>query len=263
MILGIWAVVSGLEWLSNRGLLEPKGLFDWSVVGSRAGFISNRPINRLVSSTNLFILMQMLRVGSGLFIILMAMNAYTFLALLSIAVCCCFTVQRCYFGSDGSDQMGLIVSVGGMLIAAGNAWGNVGISLSGIVLITGQLLLSYFVAGVAKLISRIWRHGEAITGIMATEVYGHRQFGAVVKEYRIIALTLSWLTIALEVSFPCVVVVPLTLALVILCMALIFHIGNAVFMGLNTFALSFPAAYPAVVATNIIINNSKLLHYSS
>jgi len=116
---------------------------------------------------------------------------------------------------------------------------------AGLVLIAVQCLLSYVVAGTAKLLGASWRAGTAPGEILATATHGT----ALAARWctPIASRAAAWLTIAFELGAPVLVFVgpPGVTAYVLL--ALGFHAGIALTMGLNNFVWSFWAAVPAVV----------------
>lgn len=139
-------------------------------------------------------------------------------------------------------------------MAAGSVLADKGIVAAGLTLIVGQSLLSYFIAGFTKLISSVWRNGEAVRGVMRTEAYGHPVASRIIRKNPGLGVVLGWTVISLELCFPFVIVLPMPAAICLLGVAAVFHILNAIFMGLNTFALSFPASYPAIITLNHYIH---------
>ncbi|MBX3021939.1 MAG: hypothetical protein KF799_09710 [Bdellovibrionales bacterium] len=105
-----------------------------------------------------------------------------------------------------------------------------------------QVLLSYVVAGVAKLREPEWRDGRALMQFTAGGLGG----GSVLVA-RAPALW-SWLVIAFECSFPLALLGP-TMCLGYISAALVFHIANFYIFGLNRFVFVWLAAYPALYAS--------------
>ena len=61
-------------------------------------------------------------------------------------------------------------------------------------------------------------------------------------------IILGWAVIVFEVSFPLVLLTPLSIAIGILAIGVMFHLGSAAVMGLNSFVWPFPATYACVLA---------------
>ncbi|MFF4189763.1 hypothetical protein [Nonomuraea sp. NPDC001831] len=151
-----------------------------------------------------------------------------------------FSLLRCGYGADGADQMLIIVCTGALLAQSGIP----AVRSAGLWFVTGQLVLSFVVAGMAKLSGEEWRSGKAICGILSTERYGMPALAGVLTRHGSLSRLLGWGVIVFEASFFMVLfgVEPLTLAY--LGAGLAFHAGVAATMGLNNFLLSFAPAYP-------------------
>src|ERR1700754_4213072 len=117
-----------------------------------------------------------------------------------------------------------------------------------VIFIAAQAVLSYFTAGVAKLISPIWRRGEAMPAILGTYIHGLAPVSRVMASRPALGFVLGWTVILFEVSFPVVLIAPESVAVAILGVGLTFHLVSAVLMGLNSFVWPFPATYACVLA---------------
>jgi hypothetical protein len=113
--------------------------------------------------------------------------------------------------------------------------------------IAAQAWLCYFVAGSSKLTTKSWRHGEAVTSILSTVMWGNRHSARAFRGHRTVGYLVCWATMLFECSIPLTLVVPLPVTVALLGIALAFHIGAAIEMGLNNFVWMFPATYPAII----------------
>lgn len=147
---------------------------------------------------------------------------------------------------DGSDKMGQIVSVAGLIGAIGVAHGDGAVAFAGVLLAGGQLTLCYLVSGVAKLLRPEWRSGRFLDAVMRSEDNGHPH-GAVFTRDRTLCRAICWALMLSEALFPLALLAPEPVLIAVLAAFLAFHLATAYLMGLNTFALAFPAAYPAVL----------------
>jgi hypothetical protein len=152
---------------------------------------------------------------------------------------------RAPLGMDGSDQMSLVTFVA---IAIHNLFpGDVHIAQASIWFIAVQGCLSYFVAGIAKVISPIWRSGEAVGRIFSTRTYGSSRSASFVSGRAGLCFALSWLVMSFECTFPLVFAFGGTGFAIFAAVGIVFHITNALVMGLNTFVWAFVATYPAIL----------------
>ena len=69
------------------------------------------------------------------------------------------------------------------------------------------------------------------------------------------ALFVGWAVIVFELLFPLALVAPNSLMFSLFAIGAIFHLGNALVMGLNTFLWTFLAAYPAVWYCHVLIQS--------
>lgn len=160
---------------------------------------------------------------------------------------------RNWLGEDGSDHMGQIVATGALLTAVGVAWRDPALCLAGALLVAGQLTISYFLAGVAKLVSFEWRSGRALVGVMGTRAYGHAFAARVATANAWFPISFCWFVIAIETAFPAALFFPTPVLAGVLAAFAAFHAATALFMGLNTFVWAFVAAYPSVLVVNQLI----------
>jgi hypothetical protein len=161
--------------------------------------------------------------------------------------------QRAYVGGDGSDQMGMVLTLGLLTISGGQLLADQDIARAGILLIGGQAVLAYFIAGASKIVSRPWRNGTAISGVMKTQTYGHAGAVNFIQSNPGAAKLICWTVIITECLFPVVLLLPLPMLLAALTGFAIFHLVNAYFMGLNAFVLPFIATYPSVILLNDVV----------
>jgi hypothetical protein len=149
---------------------------------------------------------------------------------------------RTPFGLEGSDQMILILT--GSLIVSSLVPAAAEIAA---LFIGAQLCLAYVTAGVAKLASPEWRTGTALVAVMATQSYGHPGVARLLATVPLMSFLTSWMIMVWEATVPLCLVLPLSWAAAILVCGVLFHLTNAIVMGLNNFAISFLAGYPALI----------------
>jgi hypothetical protein len=111
--------------------------------------------------------------------------------------------------------------------------------------IMAQLVLSYGVAGIAKLLSTEWRSGRALAMILSTHSLGIGNARLLVRHAptarvicgSIIVFELSWFGAPFNQE----------LALVLMMFGVVFHFSSSWIMGLNLFPWAFLSAYPLAI----------------
>jgi hypothetical protein len=146
--------------------------------------------------------------------------------------------------------MGLIVAVGALIMACGLVIRDTDAAYAGVILVSGQALLAYFVAGASKVISPVWRSGSAVAGVMQTETFGNKWAARVTSGIPTLSYVVGWSVIVTEMLFPIAFIAPTWLLVFCLTGFSVFHFINAYFMGLNSFVVSFLAVYPSVAKIN-------------
>lgn len=156
-----------------------------------------------------------------------------------VVVCCRFyeTSRNRGLAAEGSDQLSTIALITFAVWAQCNRGTLASNACTAFLAI--QVVFSYFVAGVAKLMSAQWRSGDALASIAATRTYRSR---IMLSAPKVVRLTIAWIVIGFEVLFP-LGLLSQELCSSLLAIGLIFHIGTAWVMGLNLFLLVFPGSY--------------------
>lgn len=149
-------------------------------------------------------------------------------------------------GGDGADQFQFIV-----FITITLCYWSVNDQLAAHVaaLFLGfQLLLMYTTTGFAKLFSPVWRGGIVVLKIMETASYGHPSMAHLLRGFPSLNKGLTWGAIAVFCLFPLAFFSQSdTFFLIALTMCGLFHLSTGVLMGLNNFALVFPASYGCAI----------------
>ena len=247
----IGAIVMACELISIRNEFRNDGVFNWEIM--QVDFIPYPKkiyahiINYIMAPVN-FSYVILLKGVAAIFLLLFLSN--WIISLICIGLICFTTLLyhlRAPYGLDGSDQMLLIVFISLFLYTLFVDYPL--IRYSSIFFVALQSCLSYATAGFSKLISPIWRSGDALTLIMNTETYGSKSISKTLMSYPALAKFLAWIVIIFECAFPLVLFLGLPGYTLFLGWGITFHISNATFMGLNTFFWSFTASYPAILFT--------------
>lgn len=160
--------------------------------------------------------------------------------------------RRSVYGLDGADQMYAVVFLG-LAVYELMPQGSLA-SVAGLIYIGAQTVLSYLIAGIAKITGPSWRDGRAIGGIMTTKIYGNSAAAAVFRGRATLGLITCWLVITFEVTFVAAFFVDREIMWVMLAAGVLFHAANAALMGLNSFLMAFVASYPAVAYVNELVH---------
>ena len=242
-------LIASVELLTLRGEFEDGGLFSWDVLRtvSRATLSvgTGRP-RHLISHPFFVPAVTGARALAALLLIFFnknyALSTACVLAIIAVGIVMFWRVP---LGLDGSDQMALITFVA---VAIYKLFpGDVHVAQASLWFIAIQGCLSYFVAGIAKVVSPVWRSGEAVRRILSTRTYGSSRSASLVSGRDGVCVALSWLLMLFECTFPLVLAFGQTGFAVFAVLGICFHITNAVIMGLNTFVWAFVATYPAIL----------------
>jgi hypothetical protein len=255
-LFSIALFLTSLEYLAVIGHFGDKGLYSWKMIRL------NTPASLLKLKLNpVFNKTGMLIIFSGRFIcsiyLLAVPVSIATVFLLSFIVITSFLLSiRNPVGNDGSDQMAVIISVS-LLIAF--IFNDHAIAALSLYFIAAQSVISYMIAGVAKLLSKTWRSGTAVYQVMNTESFGSEKVAKLLfNSSPALKMSLAWGVMLFETLFFVVLVLPYPYFFGILILGVAFHFYNAVIMGLNNFFWVFLATYPAIIYTNL-----ALYHYFS
>jgi|SRR5271166_3761434 len=249
--LGVSLLLGCLEDLAGSRNFKPDGLFSWKVFSTQYAE-ANAPIIRTVLD-RLFgyrgVCVLLYCELAAIFVILVPYLPLSYY-LVPVAVVLAIKLAlayRCGYGSDGSDQMEIMVLVG--LLSTLCLLSSKAAQL-GIWFIALQSALAYLASGISKLFSKSWMTGEAAFKIFNTYTYGIAPVASFFKHVTIASAPACWSIIAYECSFPLSLFAPLSIVWTILILGVLFHAFNALVMGLNKFFWAFVSTYPAIVYCN-------------
>jgi hypothetical protein len=253
MCVGV--AISSAEYLTIRRDFRQEGVFAWRILSSRPEIVRLRHMRSVVDllgSYKVFVALNWLRLGCCFALpFLLSTRTVALPLLAALALSSVVFLARNIVGCDGSDQMGLVVLVG---LTVYLLTSDTFIQRVALLFIAGQALLSYTVAGGAKLLSPKWRQGSALREIMNTRTYGAVSLAVRIERLpRTAQVLLSWSIIGLETGFAIVLFLPWPWCFAVLGCGLLFHLATALSMGLNTFMWSFAATYPSVLFLHDLI----------
>lgn len=247
-ILSVSLLIAALEDLKNWHMFKSTGLLSWKV--SRLSFkwpakdLRLKLCNFLLHDNAFKCSFYLRACFSFLLLILSILNIIS-----PILICILFFLHllmnfRSPYGLDGSYQMQLVIL---FALSLGSVFGiDSQISIACLLFIAGELICSYFIAGFSKFISPVWRKSSALHGIFSTRNFGHSFFYRLISQSEFLTILLSWYIFLFEMLFFTVLFFHPAYTVIFFIIGFLFHLFNAIVMGLNNFLLSFLATYPAL-----------------
>lgn len=147
---------------------------------------------------------------------------------------------------DGGDNLIEIILIYAIFIdlwkspEEGSQRGRAAISLHNLAVLACalQICIMYFTAGIAKVPGKYWQNGTAFYYVLASEEFGMTNLGPVIWDRRVLLAGMTWGPLLLQLAFPWIYFFgrPWPRRVVVI-LAMSFHVGILVLMGLNTFAV--------------------------
>ncbi|MEM7153861.1 MAG: hypothetical protein AAF799_13515 [Myxococcota bacterium] len=242
VVLGANLLLASLEYLAQHADFRPGGLAYGGATFRGGGGL--RRVNRAVASAPLFPLLSAVR-GLGAIALMAGVVHGSALPVLMVGLCALTVAMNMsfVFGTDASDQISLLVLFG--LTVGAPFRDSESIRLATLWFIALHSAISYMSAGWSKLRIREWRDGRFVRSVATCELYGHPWTQRALSG-QAMAVLASWATMGFEVLFFLAIVGGPVLAPAVLVVGFLFHLSNAVFMGLNRFVTAFLATYPAL-----------------
>lgn len=153
-------------------------------------------------------------------------------------------VRSSGYGQDGSDQA-LVVQQAGQLVAMCSERGSSSHTAARY-FVAGQAALSYFASGWVKLISPVWRSGDALVGVARSVNYGHPRAHSVMSRYPALRLVGAWGVIIGEVGAPVFLLMPRPVRRAWQFSMVLMHLAISATMGLNRFLWAFAGFHPVL-----------------
>jgi len=240
--LAIAAAIAALELVRVRRALADTGVFAWPVLRRELAGAPRavRAVADIALSYRGTLVILALQLAAALALPWLDHPApawIVFATSLAIAI----RFRGAYNG--GSDAMLLVVALAVALARTAPASRLAPAALG---YAAAQLVLSYVIAGDAKIADPAWRRGTALRIVVRLPQYQVSPAAQALLSRPAITRLAAWAMLAFECGFP------LALTDRAVCLALLafgagFHVTNAVVFGLNRFLWAWLAAYPALV----------------
>lgn len=145
--------------------------------------------------------------------------------------------------NGGSDRMSLLIlfCLGMVHLAPSDYWKEVAFGYLAI-----QLVLSYFISGLVKIVNPEWRNGRALNDVFLFSTYPVSDSLRSLSNYPRLLFIMSWNVMLFELLFP-VLLLSVNSLIVALAVASSFHLANACLFGLNRFLWVWVAAFPSLI----------------
>ena len=239
--VAVGVCLSTLELITIRQQFGTKGVFSVDTVAPFYG-----RSNRLVAIDRWLSPIFITQLTAAIALVLSGPFSLMGSMMLLIVLLTLSTIRwRRHTGGDGAEQMTMIVFAASAL-ALFPYPSPERINLVALFLVA-QVSLSYITAGIAKLISPVWRNGTALPAILSTYSHGHAGAASFLQRHPVVVHVASWGVIVFECLFPLLLFGPPWLLLTTLLLGFAFHLCCAFLMGLNSFLWSFPALYPCII----------------
>ncbi|MCA9682279.1 MAG: HTTM domain-containing protein [Myxococcales bacterium] len=175
--------------------------------------------------------------------------------------------SRCPTLWDGGDNLIEIILIYAVVI---DLWGGdesrppgrLAITLHNLAILACalQICIMYFTAGMAKVPGKYWQNGTAFYYVLASREFGMTDLGSLVWNNRVLLALTTWGPLLLQLAFPWIYFFgrPWPRRITVL-LAMSFHVGILVLMGLNTFAVIMVGAELLLLSDEDFAALGKLL----
>ncbi len=235
-IASIAVIVDALEIIIERRQYSTSGIYNFEVLRTSKRWMTNRwiaPIcNILFKYPNYIFLVSIQLAVATLVISHLFPNLSLFFVIIILMVHL-LSHLRNHYGMDGSDQLQVIIFASLSVFYA--APSDPITQKFSIFFLCFQSLLSYFMSGLAKLVSPVWREGTAIVGIINTESFGNKGFAQILIDYPMLSKLVCWWVIIFECVTPILIFTGIQTAYFFMIFGIMFHLSTAVFMRFNSF----------------------------
>jgi hypothetical protein len=248
-------LISSLQSLFLFRHYADSGLFSWRVQRTRHPGLLRSPFLRVYDrlfSYPAILWLFTLRVilCAAVFFLLQHRNALQGICTLIAFVSIVLSI-RGPDGENGADEMTLIMFVSlSIVLASPDEW----VWKCGLFFVAGQLLLAYCTSGYIRIRESTWRDGSALLVVLRQHTYGNRWFWLRARRHPGWNRWMSRTVLLYECAIPIVFFIPMKFVYFFLAFGVIFHVLNAVVMGLNTFLWAFVAAYPALLWSSAYVH---------
>ena len=244
----ITVIVDAIEIIVERRQYSSSGIYNFEVLKTSKRWMMNRwlgPIYNILFKYPNYIFIISIQLAVATFAISHLFTNLSLFFVIIILLIHLLSHLRNRYGMNGSDQMQVIIFA--CLVVFYAAPSDSIIQKFSIFFLCFQSLLSYFMSGLAKLVSPVWREGSAIVGIINTESFGNKKFAQFLIERPLLSKSVCWWVIIFESVFPLFIFTGVQTTIFFVIFGVMFHLSTAILMRFNSFFWSFIATYPALL----------------
>jgi hypothetical protein len=263
LIASLGMIIATLEDLVTRKDFGNDGLISWNISRRIHPPSKNKSLTKIFDyllDYPIFIRGLYIRLFTSIILFSLALFSLSSSFLLGVLVFLLALVPiRNTAGNDGASQLYIILYAS---LFIGVLFSHYPFIMQGsLIFISLNLLLCYFISGASKLLSPMWRSGEALVKVTSCYTYSFEGVYQLVSRFPAIGLLICWFTIIWETFFFLVLFTDTNTTLYFLAVGFLFHLGVAIFMGLNNFLFVFSATYPSVYFTILQLENTGFNSY--
>ncbi len=246
-LASIAVIVNAIEIIVERHQYGPRGIYNLEVLRTNKKWMMSKwiePIYNFLFKYPNYIFLVSIQLVVAILVISHFFTNQSTLFIIIILVVHLLSHLRNQYGLDGSDQLQIIIFA---CLLGFYATTDPLIQKYSIFFLCFQSLLSYLMAGIAKLFSSSWRKGNAIAGIINTESFGNKVLAQFLINNPLLSKLVCWWIIMFECIFPILIFTGIQNTILFILSGTMFHLSIAIIMRLNSFFWSFIAPYPAML----------------
>jgi len=246
VIAGIGVLVSSLEMITIREHYQRGGLFSWEIKRVRSWGVGSGPLFHVVDALlrypNVLVLISLQIVAVLLIGVFLESRRLFIIPISILTVTLVLMGASGKNGRNGADQMSTLIFSSLFLALLSD---NVLVWKAELWFLALQLNLAYLTSGILKVRKKGWWDGSYLLLAIRTQLYGNEPVWRTFRKHPRLLSLMSKVVLLLECGFFITLLLPLRYSWPIFLAGILFHIANAVAMGLNTFVWSYLALYPA------------------
>ncbi len=244
-LCAVSVIVRTLELLDRRSAFSAQGCLAWQLSAELSAVSTPRWVRPLFGSSGIHaVLIARFAAACGILVPGLTLSVP---CVVIVAATSLLMNLRMPLGQDGSDQMNVVILLPASIAMICN---DELAKSAALFFIAAQASLAYSTSGVAKLMSSVWRSGDALPQVLSTSAYGNARASRVLRTHPAVAAVACWSVMLFETFFPLCLLAGPRGVLCVLAAGVAFHASCAAVMGLNCFFWSFVATYPAIVFTS-------------
>ena len=245
------------QWLWNWRLLRAHDLLSWQLLRTRRGFTQKGVVaqvcDALLGFPQYVVVLAISAAAAGFLIVRPTQTGlYPYVLTVIVGTSLLRHLRLFPYGSTGADRM-LFLVFGALWILQlaptaplaqhGCLW-----------FLALQTTLSYITAGLCKVVSGDWRRGIGLSRVCQNPLFVTQPVALVLRRHPRLMMGLNCVAMLWQLTFPLFFIIGWPWGGVFLLCGILFHLLNAVILGLNTFVFAWLSTYPALVYCSLQLN---------